>query len=389
MHVVVIPSWYPTSEQDTNGQFFRAQAQALQRQGLKVGVIAPLFRSLRTEPYSILKGSYGRKRHTQGGLLTYTHDSMYFFPRCPIVDIDRIRWVKVGMRIFKRYIEENGRPDIIHAHAVNYGGILAYQIFKKYGIPYVITEHSSTYARNLVRPNQWPAMIEAVKHSAARFAVSHDFCTLLRQKYHGQEWLYLPNILGRNFSKPFTPVAKNPHFTFCSVAFLRRLKGYDILLPAFAQALQKYPDLKLEIGGDGLEADALKQLAADLNITHAVTFLGSLTSDEVLALMRRSHAFVLASRTETFGVVYIEAMSQGLPVIATRCGGPESFVNEQNGLLVPVDDVAALADALIELYEHNNRFSAQKLRQDCLNEFGEEAVISRLIQTFESIVQKN
>ena len=56
MHVVVLPSWYPKSETDVDGIFFRLQAQALQRKGLKVGVIAPLFRSLRTEWKSILTG---------------------------------------------------------------------------------------------------------------------------------------------------------------------------------------------------------------------------------------------------------------------------------------------------------------------------------------------
>ena len=78
MHVVVLPSWYPKSETDVDGIFFRLQAQALQRKGLKVGVIAPLFRSLRTEWKSILTGPYGMRHHRQGGLNTYVYDSMYF-----------------------------------------------------------------------------------------------------------------------------------------------------------------------------------------------------------------------------------------------------------------------------------------------------------------------
>ena len=116
MHVVVLPSWYPKSETDVDGIFFRLQAQALQRKGLKVGVIAPLFRSLRTEWKSILTGPYGMRHHNQGGLNTYVYDSMYFFPHCPVVDIDRIRWVRAGMKAFKRYVAENGKPDVLHAH---------------------------------------------------------------------------------------------------------------------------------------------------------------------------------------------------------------------------------------------------------------------------------
>ena len=389
MHVVVLPSWYPKSETDVDGIFFRLQAQALQRKGLKVGVIAPLFRSLRTEWKSILTGPYGMRHHNQGGLNTYVYDSMYFFPHCPVVDIDRIRWVRAGMKAFKRYVAENGKPDVLHAHTMNFGGVLAYEISKKYGIPYVITEHSSAIARNLVRPNQWPIMKESAQHCQERFAVSKDFCALLREKY-GLDWEYLPNILGDNFARPFEPFDKSHQdFTFCSVSHLRHLKGHDLLLPAFAKALEKYPFLKLKIGGNGVEAANLRRLTEELGIGHAVTFLGALKTEEVLDLMRHSNAFVLASRVETFGVVFIEALSQGLPVIATMCGGPQSIVNEDNGYLIPTENIEALSDALIRMYEERGKFSAEKLRADCLNEFGEDAVIGRLIQAFEKVTGKS
>ncbi|HEZ0673961.1 TPA: glycosyltransferase, partial [Neisseria meningitidis] len=173
---------------------------------------------------------------------------------------------------------------------------------------------------------------------------------------------------------------------FCTVSHLRRLKGHDVLLTAFARALAQCPQLRLNIGGSGQEEQRLKQQAADLGITHAVTFLGALQPEAVLDLMRNSDAFVLASRTETFGVVYIEALSQGLPVIATRCGGAESIVSDGNGYLVPVDDDDALADALIKMYEHHSDFEPARLRENCLNEFGENAVIGRLIGIFRQAI---
>ncbi|WP_416189255.1 glycosyltransferase [Neisseria sp. CCUG17229] len=389
MHVVVIPSWYPKSEEDVDGIFFRIQVQGLQKNShiKKVGVVAPMFRFLRSQPKTILSGPYGLNKHQHGGLNTYIYDSMYFFPRFPIVDFDRIRWVHAGMKTFEAYIKENDKPDLIHAHVVNYAGILACKIFKKYGIPYIITEHSSSYARDLIRDNQWPAMREAVKHASGLYAVSRDFAGLLNQKYPGTEWSYLPNILGKNFTRPFEfPQKSDNDFTFCSVSHLRHLKGHDLLLPAFAKALQKYPDLKLKIGGTGPEGKNLKNLTKQLGITESVSFLGALKTDEVLNLMRQSDAFVLASRTETFGVVYIEALSQGLPVIATKCGGPQSIVRPENGFLIPTENIDALADALIQMYEQRDRFSPQKLRQDCLTEFSEEAIINQLISKFEEIL---
>lgn len=387
-HIVLTPSWYPRSETDVDGIFFRLQAQALQRTGFKVGVVAPQFRAMKVEPQTIFSGPYGVARHRHGGIETYVYHSMFFFPRCPLIDPDRIRWVNAGLKAFAAYVADHGKPDVIHAHAVNYGGILAHAISQRYGIPYVITEHSSMYARNLYRAHQWPAMRTAVAAAAERFAVSRDFCALLEQKYPGQAWHYLPNILGGNFSQDFEFPAKNRDtFHFCSVSHLRRLKGHDLLLPAFAQALQKHPNLRLTIGGDGVEAGRLKQQAADLGLEGKVEFLGALQTEQVLDLMRRSDAFVLASRVETFGVVFIEALSQGLPVIATECGGPQSIVNESNGLTVPTENIPALAAALVQMYEQRSRYNPHTLRRQCLEEFGEQAVIGKLAETYAAITR--
>lgn len=125
-----------------------------------------------------------------------------------------------------------------------------------------------------------------------------------------------------------------------------------------------------------------------MNINHAVTFTGALTTDQTLDLMRHSNAFVLASRTETFGVVYIEALSQGLPVIATRCGGPESIVTSDNGLLVPIENIPELTKALLTLYENHAHYDPVRLRQDCLQQFGSRAIAQHLIDTFQKVLNK-
>lgn len=386
MHVLIIPSWYPETPEDIDGIFFRLQAQALQRSGLKIGVTAPVFRSMRGKPASVVNGGYGIRSYTEENIPTYIYKSMYFFPRLPY--LDRHRWVGAGWKLFKRYVRDHGTPDIIHAHSMNHAGILAQQIHEKTGIPFVLTEHSSTYARKLIRNWQRPAMLQSAQQCSARIAVSKDFCRLLETEYGGLDWQYIPNSLSPAFIRPvdLANKPKNADFTFCSVAHLNYNKGFDILLPAFAEALKTHPDLKLKIGGTGLIASQLHNLAAELGLENSVEFLGGLQNDQVLDLMFRSDAFVLASRNETFGVVFIEALSQGLPVAATRCGGPQTIINENNGILVPVGDVQALADALVSLYENRGRYDAQTLRADCLSEFGEEAVVRRITAVYKTIL---
>ena len=158
------------------------------------------------------------------------------------------------------------------------------------------------------------------------------------------------------------------------------------MLDAFARALEKRPDLRLKIGGGGVEEAALKRQAGRLKIDAAVDFLGALDNGAVLRLMRGSDVFVLASRNETFGVVFIEALSQGLPVIATRCGGPEGIVNGNNGLLVPKEQPEALAEALLEMAENRARYPAEALRAACLEEFGEQAVTGRLKAVYAQVL---
>ena len=386
MHVLIIPSWYPETPEDIDGIFFRLQAQALQRSGLKIGVTAPVFRSMRGKPASVINGGYGIRSYTEENISTYVYKSMYFFPRLPY--LDRHRWVRAGWKLFEHYVRDHGTPDIIHAHSMNHAGILAQQIHEKTGIPFVLTEHSSTYARKLIRNWQRPAMLQSAQQCSARIAVSKDFCRLLETEYGGLDWQYIPNSLSPAFIRPvdLANKPKNADFTFCSVAHLNYNKGFDILLPAFAEALKTHPDLKLKIGGTGLIASQLHNLAAELGLENSVEFLGGLQNDQVLDLMFRSDAFVLASRNETFGVVFIEALSQGLPVAATRCGGPQTIINENNGILVPVGDVQALAGALVSLYENRGRYDAQTLRADCLSEFGEEAVVRQITAVYKTIL---
>lgn len=386
MHVLIIPSWYPETPEDVDGIFFRLQAQALQRSGLKIGVTAPVFRSMRGKPASVVNGGYGIRSYTEENIPTYVYKSMYFFPRLPY--LDRHRWVRAGWKLFEHYVRDHGTPDIIHAHSMNHAGILAQQIHEKTGIPFVLTEHSSTYARKLIRNWQRPAMLQSAQQCSARIAVSKDFCRLLETEYGGLDWQYIPNSLSPAFIRPvdLANKPKNADFTFCSVAHLNYNKGFDILLPAFAEALKTHPDLKLKIGGTGLIASQLHNLAAELGLENSVEFLGGLQNDQVLDLMFRSDAFVLASRNETFGVVFIEALSQGLPVAATRCGGPQTIINENNGILVPVGDVQALAGALVSLYENRGRYDAQTLRADCLSEFGEEAVVRQITAVYKTIL---
>lgn len=129
---------------------------------------------------------------------------------------------------------------------------------------------------------------------------------------------------------------------------LTKQKGYSDLLRAFATVRQKSP-CRLVILGEGQEQQALKKLAANLDISNDVAFLGF--QENPFSFMAHSNIFVLSSHWEGFGNVIIEAMACGVPVISTNCPyGPSEIITDGvNGLLVPVGDTDAMAEAILKL----------------------------------------
>ena len=102
--------------------------------------------------------------------------------------------------------------------------------------------------------------------------------------------------------------------------------------------------------------------------------------------MNESKCFVLPSKYETFGVVYLEAMACGLPVIATRCGGPESFVDETNGILIPVDDEPALVSAFKYMLENADKYDQERIACATVERFSPNAVVRMIIKEYEKVL---
>lgn len=385
LHVLVLPSWYPTHSCLVRGIFIRQQVSALQRAGLKVGVIYPSFRSLREFNITALVDN-----HFQTSISMYDGVPTYCYHgwNIPRLRIEPLLWKWQTRKLWKLYITKYGTPDLIHAHSILWGGVSAMEIAQRACIPYIITEHASSYVQDIVYSWQKPFIRKTINNAAIVMAVSKTLANELMPYSDRKEIVVLPNVVDTGyFILPPVQRKKSP-FRFLTVARLTPKKGIDLLIKAFARTFKGKDEVILEIGGDGEQKDELRALANSLNIENQVKFLGMLSHEQVREAMWRANAFVLPSYVETFGVVLIEAMATGLPVIATSCGGPEEIVKPDTGLLIEPGDVVELSKALKNVYE--NRFELSKneltIRTYAVDKYSDRVIAEKLLEYYNQVL---
>ena len=179
---------------------------------------------------------------------------------------------------------------------------------------------------------------------------------------------------------------KNEKFIFFSLAFLEGEKGFDTLIKSFAKKF-KDKEAVLYIGGDGSQRSWLEALTVENGVKDQIIFLGALSRDDVSKWMNKCDCFVLPSRYETFGVVYIEALASGRPVIGALNGGAEDIINNLNGYLIPIDDIDILAEKMIEVYDNIESYDEEEIRIDCLKRFSPKVIVNKIISVYKEVLK--
>ncbi|RPF54205.1 glycosyltransferase [Aquisalibacillus elongatus] len=389
MHVFVIPSWYPTKENPIRGVFFKEQSHALQKEGVEVTVLhSDLFSIKKIRNKSLHKGTNKIIYNDEDGLPTYRYDSFNFLPRIPYFQL--IKHSKQIRKAYDEAVKKHGKPDVIHAHSCIWGGIVASKIAEKENIPLVITEHSTAFSRGLIRKYQKPMIKSALNKAKEIIAVGPGLKKELSHYIDENKIKIIPNIVNTELFKPnTTPNKEKEYFTFFSVGLLTHKKGMDLLIIAFANAFDEKENVRLRIGGDGEELNNLKNLAKQLKVDHKISFLGRLDRNQVVDEMQNCDVFALASRHETFGVVYIEALACGKPILATKSGGPDFIVNEENGLLSNVGDINELEGHFKRMYSNYPYYSSDKIRENCINNYSGHVVAKNILAIYSSIGKVN
>jgi glycosyltransferase involved in cell wall biosynthesis len=187
------------------------------------------------------------------------------------------------------------------------------------------------------------------------------------------------NVIDTGFFAPADDVERTIALTVAPT--LDESKGTDLLLQAWRDARLRtaLPPLVV-VGAD--PGARYARLAAELGLGDDVTFTGRVTRDRVRELLHQARFYVSASRFETFGVALAEALATGVPVLSTRCGGPEDFVSSEVGMLVVNEDVHALEDGIVKIAEAAPSFEPARLHTHIASRFGADAFLEQMFRVY-------
>lgn len=270
-------------------------------------------------------------------------------------------------------------PDIIHCQSLSAGWIpFLLKIFLK--TPYVIYGRGSDIYTNYRFKNIILRL--AIKNANSVIALTEDMKKEMN-KIDRQDVFVIPNGITIDDyceNSPNIIRRRDNEKIILFVGGLRSVKGVNYLICAMKDVIEKYPNARLILVGDGEERRNLENLADKLNLNQKITFVGNIPNKDVSKYMKEADIFVLPSLSEGFPVVILEAMASGLPIVTTKIRGIPEIVKEGiNGFLVEPRSSKKIAEKVVFLLRNENvATSISENNKVDVKQYSWENVVKRL-----------
>ncbi len=380
LHILIIPSWYPEFEGDYLGSFFREQAIGISNHNCKVGIIFPELKSLRGLKKIRLFPKL--KTFNDNGLITYKFLWSNWFIKAKYLQIQTFK--NLGYLLFKRYIKKNGFPDIIHCQSIFNAGFLGEYIFDKHKIPYIITEHNSGfYYKDQGFERHLISVHRIINKSKQCLSVSRNYSNYLDNIFNtNKKWGVHHNIVSSLFVDAKIKYPIKEKFVFICISRLSKIKNIDLIIKAFKKFNNSVPNSELRVIGIGSEKKKLKQLCQDLKIDQSVKFLGRKLRYQIIEEINLSNVMVYASNFETFGVIFVEALALGRPILSADCGSINEIINKKLGIIIKNNSIENFTNGMKSIYKNYENYKPNKIREYCKENFSETKLSLKLIEEY-------
>lgn len=292
-----------------------------------------------------------------------------------------------AIRLHWRRIFGDFQPDVIHAHTLGFDSEIGAWLKGKLNCPLVVTTHGSDTNIPLEKGHvAW--LKDKCDQADAVVAVSNQLKNRLAS-CGTQTPLYA--IHNGFVPRPVPEGIERKFFSMIQVGHLVPSKRVDVTIRAFAKLRERYPDMILTIIGQGPLRVELEALCSELGVSDAVRFTDRLPNEEVFAWMCESGFYVMASKPEGFGIVYLEAMAAGCIVIGTQGQGIADIIEHgDNGFLVPVDNpepIVEIIDQCLRNPLHSEQIASRGMKQ--AKQMTWRSNIDKYLLLFSDLLERN
>lgn len=381
MNVLIIPTWYPNGKDMLMGVYHKEFCEALVKEkNLKVNMLF-IERERLNNPikYLFMKKDYIIE---ENGYKTYVK-RMLNVERINF-DFQMRQYVKTLEKAFKEYLKKNPKPDILHAEVTIPAGYATCILGKKYNIPVVVTEHA-TYYKDFFR-GQNKKYTEFVLKNAYYTSVSKYMLEDLPDYVTKKK--VIPNLVDTESFKLNRKKIKG--LRIAKVCAFRKGKRIEDLLSALRILIDKYKieDVLLTIVGDGYLKSFYEEKCHELNLEDYVKFVGRKSKEEIAQILNENNMFVITSTNETFCIPGIEALASGMPVVSTKCFGPEEYIDEESGKLVEIGNIEEIASAIASVYQNIEEYDIKYLR-DIADRYSAKNVTDMALEVYQELIRKD
>jgi glycosyltransferase involved in cell wall biosynthesis len=390
MKVLIIPSWYPTTDNHLVGSFFKEQAELVQNEyDIKVlfGVKSEIgYKRFYYQQFLKTVGIKERPSEVRAKIIT--PPEAVSFPFLSVLEFNEKRnfnlLLNAYRKAFKQLISTGWKPDVIHAQSTVYGGIIACYLGRENEIKTVITEHQlfllNNYSKFLQRK-----IFDALEgvNKVATVSYHQKRCILMHSI--NCDPIVVGNYIDENLFALEERMPETP-FKILAVTYPSFIKDNDTFFKAIALMVNKgHTDIQVTVIGNNsffdltkANVDSFLSLAEKYRIVEYCNFIPYVERKDLPVQYYNHNVFVSTSIAETFGVAICEAMSTGMPVISTSSGGVDDTITDDSGIKVEIRDAEAIAEALISIKCGVTKFDPTLVRKTIVEKFGSIAFKKKL-----------
>jgi len=378
-------SWYPNKMEPFNGDFIQRHAAA-----------AALYNDIYI--LHVAGDSSGKTQHREEVLNQFPGftEQLIYYPQTASLTgrlIGHYSWLLIFRKAIQNYIARFGQPDLVHIHVPYKAGILGSWMKKKYGISFVVTEHWTIYQpQNSLPYDQQKKMLRSVirrtiTNSSLLLPVSKDLGMLINKLVAEKAFTVLENVAHEKHFYYSGDQQAGPVFRFLHVSNMTYQKNAEGMVDCFCAFHKKYPATELVLAGT--VPAAIKEQVIKTGLLGQHIFLrGEISYPAVAAEMQRASALLMFSRFENSPCSIIEALSCGLPVIATGVGGIPELIDEDNGILVKPMDPEGLINAMEDLVKNYALYNRKKIAEQAEARFSYPVIGKKLDEIYSTVIAK-